>query len=90
MNKILIATDTYEQVNGVSTTYKNIFKCSKKKIKIIHPLPRSGSLRPEGCKRKEGQPRKIMPAKQTHADWVHNDVICWKWCRAQIQRQTGP
>ena len=37
MNKILIATDTYEQVNGVSTTYKNIFKCSKKKIKIIHP-----------------------------------------------------
>ena len=37
MQKILIASDTFEQVNGVSTTYKNIFEYSNKKIKIIHP-----------------------------------------------------
>lgn len=37
MTKILIATDTFEQINGVSTTYKNIYACSNRKIKIIHP-----------------------------------------------------
>ena len=26
MKNIIIATDTFEQVNGVSTTYKNILK----------------------------------------------------------------
>jgi glycosyltransferase involved in cell wall biosynthesis len=37
MEKILIATDTFEQVNGVSTTYKNILKVSDYNIEIIHP-----------------------------------------------------
>lgn len=37
MNKILIASDTYEQVNGVSTTYKNILKVANQDITIIHP-----------------------------------------------------
>ena len=34
---MLIVTDTYEQVNGVSNTYKNLLKISKEKIDIIHP-----------------------------------------------------
>ncbi|MFZ8943310.1 MAG: glycosyltransferase [Methylophilaceae bacterium] len=37
MDKYVIATDTFDQVNGVSTTYKNILKVSKRDIEIIHP-----------------------------------------------------
>jgi glycosyltransferase involved in cell wall biosynthesis len=35
--KILIATDSFDQVNGVSTTYKNILKFSRVKTYILHP-----------------------------------------------------
>jgi glycosyltransferase involved in cell wall biosynthesis len=35
--KILIATDSFDQVNGVSTTYKNILKFSRVKTHVIHP-----------------------------------------------------
>lgn len=34
---MLIITDTYEQVNGVSNTYKNIEKIADIELKIIHP-----------------------------------------------------
>ena len=37
MHKILIATDSFDQVNGVSTTYRNILKHSRKKTYVIHP-----------------------------------------------------
>ena len=37
MHKILIATDSFDQVNGVSTTYRNILKYSRKKTFVIHP-----------------------------------------------------
>ena len=37
MKNIIIATDTFEQVNGVSTTYKNILKVTKRKIGVVHP-----------------------------------------------------
>ena len=37
MHKILIATDSFDQVNGVSTTYRNILKNSRKKTYVIHP-----------------------------------------------------
>ena len=37
MHKILIATDSFDQVNGVSTTYRNILKYSRKKTYVIHP-----------------------------------------------------
>ena len=37
MHKILIATDSFDQVNGVSTTYRNILKYSRKKTYIVHP-----------------------------------------------------
>ena len=37
MHKILIATDSFDQVNGVSTTYRNILKHSRKKTFIVHP-----------------------------------------------------
>ncbi|NQW35341.1 MAG: glycosyltransferase [Methylophilales bacterium] len=37
MNRIVIATDTFDQVNGVSTTYKNILKVTNHSITIIHP-----------------------------------------------------
>ena len=37
MHKILIATDSFDQVNGVSTTYRNILKHSRKKTYIVHP-----------------------------------------------------
>ena len=37
MHKILIATDSFDQVNGVSTTYRNIIKHSRKKTFIVHP-----------------------------------------------------
>jgi len=33
----LIVTDTFEQVNGVSTTYKNILKLSPGQLHILHP-----------------------------------------------------
>jgi glycosyltransferase involved in cell wall biosynthesis len=39
-NKLVIVTDTYEQVNGVSTTYKNLEKIAEKRgldLKIVHP-----------------------------------------------------
>jgi len=35
--KILIATDSFDQVNGVSTTYRNILKFSPFQTLIIHP-----------------------------------------------------
>jgi glycosyltransferase involved in cell wall biosynthesis len=35
--KILIATDSFDQVNGVSTTYRNILKHSLQKPYVIHP-----------------------------------------------------
>ena len=34
---MLIVSDTFEQVNGVSNTYKNLIRESKEEIKIIHP-----------------------------------------------------
>ena len=37
MHKILIATDSFDQVNGVSTTYRNILKHSRKKTFVVHP-----------------------------------------------------
>lgn len=37
MHKILIATDSFDQVNGVSTTYRNILKHSRKQTYIVHP-----------------------------------------------------
>ena len=37
MHKILIATDSFDQVNGVSTTYRNILKYSRKKTFVVHP-----------------------------------------------------
>lgn len=37
MPKILIATDSFDQVNGVSTTYRNILKFSRFQTLIIHP-----------------------------------------------------
>lgn len=37
MNSIIIATDTFEQINGVSTTYKNILNVTNKKVNLIHP-----------------------------------------------------
>ena len=37
MPKILIATDSFDQVNGVSTTYRNILKHSTQKPHVIHP-----------------------------------------------------
>jgi hypothetical protein len=37
VHKILIATDSFDQVNGVSTTYRNILKYSRKKTYVIHP-----------------------------------------------------
>lgn len=37
MNNILVVTDTYEQVNGVSTTYKNMIAVSEGNITVAHP-----------------------------------------------------
>jgi len=37
VHKILIATDSFDQVNGVSTTYRNILKHSRKKTFVVHP-----------------------------------------------------
>ena len=37
MHKILIATDSFDQVNGVSTTYRNILKHSREKTFVVHP-----------------------------------------------------
>jgi len=37
VHKILIATDSFDQVNGVSTTYRNILKHSSKKTYVVHP-----------------------------------------------------
>ena len=37
MHKILIATDSFDQVNGVSTTYRNILKYSRKRTFVVHP-----------------------------------------------------
>ena len=37
MHKILIATDSFDQVNGVSTTYRNILKYSRKQTFVVHP-----------------------------------------------------
>jgi len=37
VHKILIATDSFDQVNGVSTTYRNILRHSRKITYVIHP-----------------------------------------------------
>jgi len=37
VHKILIATDSFDQVNGVSTTYRNILKHSRKQTYVVHP-----------------------------------------------------
>ena len=37
MHKILIATDSFDQVNGVSTTYRNILRYSRRKTFVVHP-----------------------------------------------------
>ena len=37
MINILLATDSFNQVNGVSTTYKNILNVTKRSVKVIHP-----------------------------------------------------
>ena len=37
MHKILIATDSFDQVNGVSTTYRNILNHSRKQTYVVHP-----------------------------------------------------
>ena len=37
MYKILIATDSFDQVNGVSTTYRNILRYSRRKTFVVHP-----------------------------------------------------
>ena len=34
---MLIITDTFDQVNGVSNTYKNLIRVSDEKIDVLHP-----------------------------------------------------
>jgi glycosyltransferase involved in cell wall biosynthesis len=69
--KILIATDSFDQVNGVSTTYKNILKFSRKKTYVIHPglfKWKSVSIYPEVqiCKEPFKVYRRIKDISPTH------------------------
>ena len=71
MHKILIATDSFDQVNGVSTTYRNILKYSRKKTYVIHPglfRWKSFSIYPEVqiCKEPLKAYRKIKEIDPTH------------------------
>ena len=71
MHKILIATDSFDQVNGVSTTYRNILKYSRKKSYVIHPglfKWKSFSIYPEVqiCKEPLKAYRKIKEIDPTH------------------------
>ena len=71
MHKILIATDSFDQVNGVSTTYRNILKYSRKKTYVIHPglfKWKSFSIYPEVqiCKEPLKAYRKIKEIDPTH------------------------
>ena len=71
MHKILIATDSFNQVNGVSTTYRNILKYSRKKTYIIHPglfKWKSFSIYPEVqiCKEPIKAYKKIKDINPTH------------------------
>ena len=71
MHKILIATDSFDQVNGVSTTYRNILKHSRKKTYVIHPglfKWRSVSIYPEVqiCKEPLRAYKKIKEINPTH------------------------
>ena len=71
MHKILIATDSFDQVNGVSTTYRNILKYSRKKTYVIHPglfKWKSFSIYPEVqiCKEPLKAYRKIKEIGPTH------------------------
>jgi glycosyltransferase involved in cell wall biosynthesis len=71
VHKILIATDSFDQVNGVSTTYRNILKYSRKKTYVIHPglfKWKSFSIYPEVqiCKEPFKAYRKIKEIDPTH------------------------
>jgi glycosyltransferase involved in cell wall biosynthesis len=71
VHKILIATDSFDQVNGVSTTYRNILKYSRKKTYVIHPglfKWKSFSIYPEVqiCKEPLKAYRKIKEIDPTH------------------------
>jgi len=71
VQKILIATDSFDQVNGVSTTYRNILKYSRKKTYVIHPglfKWKSFSIYPEVqiCKEPLKAYRKIKEIDPTH------------------------
>jgi glycosyltransferase involved in cell wall biosynthesis len=71
VHKILIATDSFNQVNGVSTTYRNILKYSRKKTYVIHPglfKWKSFSIYPEVqiCKEPLKVYRKIKEIDPTH------------------------
>ena len=71
MHKILIATDSFDQVNGVSTTYRNILKHSRKKTYVIHPglfKWKSVSIYPEVqvCKEPFKAYKKIKEINPTH------------------------
>jgi glycosyltransferase involved in cell wall biosynthesis len=71
VHKILIATDSFNQVNGVSTTYRNILKYSRKKTYIIHPglfKWKSFSIYPEVqiCKEPIKAYKKIKDINPTH------------------------
>lgn len=71
MHKILIATDSFDQVNGVSTTYRNILKHSPQKPFVIHPglfKWKRVSIYPEVqiCKEPIRAYRKIKEIAPTH------------------------
>jgi glycosyltransferase involved in cell wall biosynthesis len=71
VHKILIATDSFDQVNGVSTTYRNILKHSRKKTYVIHPglfKWKSISMYPEVqlCKEPYKAYKKIKEINPTH------------------------
>jgi glycosyltransferase involved in cell wall biosynthesis len=71
VHKILIATDSFDQVNGVSTTYRNILKYSRKKTYVIHPglfKWKSFSIYPEVqiCKEPHKAYKRIKEINPTH------------------------
>ena len=71
MHKILIATDSYDQVNGVSTTYRNILSHSAQKPFVVHPglfKWRTFAIYPEVqiCKEPLKAYKKIKEISPTH------------------------
>ena len=71
MHKILIATDSFDQVNGVSTTYRNILSHSAQKPFVLHPglfKWRTFSIYPEVqiCKEPLKAYKKIKEISPTH------------------------